>query len=182
MLSMHKSWPFGWSQIKLLQVGYLKVRHNTTHKNTTNTQQQNEPPSPYPPTALPSLSMGRSAAPPNHGAAVSYRLTQGAHGRVWQHHGCFACLGHQKETHQKIERCIEFWPDVAAVWGYGATINLAVTGWILERRRAGWGACGWTPSHCLGRQTQQHKKIKIQCMVAFIGHQLVDQNTTTNQK
>ncbi len=145
---------FGRSRIKLLQAGLLKVRHNTTHKTQKNTQQQNEPSSPYPPSALPSLSMGRSAVPPNHGA--SYRLMEGACHRVWWRHGWFVYWGHQKET----ERCAGLWPEVAAVWGYKATINLesaTAAGWMLERRHAGWGACGGTPSHCLGRRTERCK-------------------------
>ena len=80
-----------------------------THNN------KNEPPLPYPPVALPSLSMGRLAAPPNHGAAASYRLMQGARHRVWRRHGWFACLGRQKETHQKIERRTGLLPEVAAI-------------------------------------------------------------------
>jgi hypothetical protein len=33
-----------------------------------------------------------------------------------------------------------------------------------------------------GVEQSNAKIIKVQCMVAFIGHQLADQNTTTKQK
>ena len=52
----------------------------------------------------------------------------------------------------------------------------------LERWRAEGGARGETLSRRLGRQMEQHKNYKIQYMVAFIGRQLANQNTTTNQK
>ena len=47
--------------------------------------------------------------------------------------------------------------------------------------RGGWRV-GGTLSRCLGRQMERRKNYKIQYMVAFIGRQSANQNTTTNQK
>jgi hypothetical protein len=61
----------------------LSTTHTHTHththiQNTIHTQQQIEPPPPYPPAALPSLSMGRSAALTIHGAMAPYGSVSGA--------------------------------------------------------------------------------------------------------
>ncbi len=101
-----------------LQNGYRKTQclqaHNTTHNpqptthnpqpTTHNPQHQDEPQPPYPPAALPSLSMGRAAAPPNLGTATPHGSTASTRWRVCDRRGWFSCLGHQKATHQKIER------------------------------------------------------------------------------
>ena len=47
---------------------------------------------------------------------------------------------------------------------------------------AGQGACGETLSRHLGVEQSDAKITQIQYLVACIGHQLADQNTTTNQK
>ena len=47
-----------------------------------------------------SPSMGRPAAPPNHGAAASYRLAQGERSQVMQSRCWFPCLGHQRKPYQ----------------------------------------------------------------------------------
>ncbi len=78
--------------------------HNTS---TTYNNNQNEPPLPLPSAALPSHSMGMSAAPPTHGAATPYGPTQGARDRVWPCHGRFPCWGGKMKTRRKIER--EWW-------------------------------------------------------------------------
>ena len=67
---------------------------------------------------------------------------------------------------------------------------LALSGRNLKERHnnqpsgghGGGGEHRETMSHHLGRQMETWKIIKIQNMVAFIGLQLVAQNTTTNQK
>mgnify|MGYP006174933947 CR=1 FL=1 len=38
---------------------------------------------------------------------------------------------------------------------------------MLERRRAGQGACGWRPSHCLGRRIDRQKKYNIKYTFDF---------------
>ena len=61
--------------------------HTTAHGH------QNDPPPSYPTAALPSLSMGRAAVPPTHGAAASLKLAQGLSDRVWQCHSWFLLGG-----------------------------------------------------------------------------------------
>ncbi len=78
--------------------------------HTTAHEPQNEPPLPYPPAALSSLSMGRAAVLPTHGAATSYKLAQGVRDQVRQRHGWFPCLGSQCKPHQKIQTKAEPWP------------------------------------------------------------------------
>jgi hypothetical protein len=61
----------------------------------------------------PPISMGRAAVPPTDGAADPYGPEQGPRGWVWWRDGWFACLGRQKETHQKNREpwCIGLrWP------------------------------------------------------------------------
>jgi hypothetical protein len=98
------------STYKLNYVGKLEKHTPQTPKIT-----KNDPPTPYPPTALPPISMGRAAVPPTNGAADPYGPAQGARGWVWQRNGWFACLGRQKETHQKTERWVGIglrWPPI----------------------------------------------------------------------
>jgi uncharacterized integral membrane protein len=62
----------------------------------------------------PSPSMGRSAAPPTHGAAAPYGPMKGARHRVRRRRCWFPCLGRRNATHQKTEREVGPWPWVAA--------------------------------------------------------------------
>ena len=74
------------------------------HKNTQHTTHNNQHEPPPLPVASAYTSMGRSAVPPNHGAAASYRLAQGARCRVRRRCCWFPCFGRQREPHKKIER------------------------------------------------------------------------------
>jgi hypothetical protein len=100
---------FGWSWIKLLQVGQLKnnnrIRKQTQH-NTQNTKHnthnnQHESPPPYAPVALPSPSMGRSTAPTTHGVVASYGPMLDTRGLVWWRHCWLRCLGGAKQHTSK---------------------------------------------------------------------------------
>ena len=73
--------------------------HNTS---TTHNNNQNEAAFALPSAALPSHSMGMSAAPPTHGAAAPYGPMQGARDRVWLRHGQFSCWGGKMKTQRKI--------------------------------------------------------------------------------
>jgi hypothetical protein len=53
---------------------------------------------------------------------------------------------------------------------------------VLEQRRAGRGARGGTPSHCLGWQIDQQKIFNIKYTPALNGHRSTILNATTNQK
>ncbi len=61
----------------------------------------------------PSPSMGRSLAPPTHGAVAPYGPMKGARHRVRRRRCWFPCLGHRNATHQKTEREVGPWPWVA---------------------------------------------------------------------
>ncbi len=76
----------------------------TTHNN------QHEPMPPYPPPALALYPHGRAAVPPTHGAAASYRPTQGACRWVRRCRCLFSCLRRQYKPHWKIERKAGPWP------------------------------------------------------------------------
>jgi len=66
----------------------------TTHNN------QHEPRRPTLHRLETSPSMGRPAAPPNHGAAASYRLARGERSQVMQSRCWFPCLGRQRKPYQ----------------------------------------------------------------------------------
>ena len=53
---------------------------------------------------------------------------------------------------------------------------------LLDRRRAGQGAHGGTPSHHLGRRIDQQKIYNIKFTAALNGHRLMVLNATANQK
>jgi hypothetical protein len=80
-----------------------QTTQHTTQNTTQHNNQQNELP-PYPPVALPPLSMGRAAAPPNLGAASPHGSVAGAQHLVCVRDGRFPCLGQIFNPHQKIER------------------------------------------------------------------------------
>ena len=84
---------------KLNYVGKLE-KHTPQKPKIT----KNDPLEPYPPAALPPMIMGRAVVPPPNGSAAPYGPTQGDCGWVWWRNVWFACLGHQKDTHKKIER------------------------------------------------------------------------------
>ena len=81
-----------------------ETQQQKTHDN------RHEMPPPCPPVALPSPSMGRSAAPTTHGVVASYGPMLGACGLVWQRHGWFLCLECRHIPHQKIEWWAWPWP------------------------------------------------------------------------
>jgi hypothetical protein len=66
-------------------------------EHTTHNNQQDEPCHPTPSGFALSLSMGRAAAPPNHGAAAPQRHTQAASCRACTRCRWFAHLGGQNE-------------------------------------------------------------------------------------
>jgi len=62
--------------VLLLEVSKSGPPRLAPYQNTKTHNNQHEPPLPYTPAALPSPSMGRSAAPPTHGAAAPEVPTQ----------------------------------------------------------------------------------------------------------
>jgi hypothetical protein len=101
--------------LKVLLLFLLIAQFNNNKRpphytSTTHNNNQNEPPLPYlPSAALPSHSIGMSAAPPTHGAAAPYGPTQGARDRVWPRHGQFPCWGGKMKTAKNIEGIV-VWP------------------------------------------------------------------------
>ncbi len=90
---------------------YISMFRTKTHNPQHTTQNnQNGPLPPYPPAALPSLSMGRAAVPPNLGTASPHGSVAGAWRWVHARGGWFPCLGFIFNLHQKIERWGGCWP------------------------------------------------------------------------
>ena len=59
---------------------------------------------------------------------------------------------------------------------------MEAVGGVLERRRAGRGARGGTPSYRVGRQIDQQKIYNIKYTAALNGHRSMVLNATANQK
>ncbi len=147
--------------------------HTTAHKH------QNEPLPPYPPAVLPSLSMGRAAVLPTHGAAASHNLAQCVRDRVRQHHGWLPCLGSQCKPHQKIERkagpCLMMANNNQPDSGRNGRGDV--------RAEARWAGSMWGDAiTSYGASNGVAKKIKMKYTMALNGCQLIILHTTINQK
>jgi hypothetical protein len=155
---MHKSWPF-WlvsDQISTCWLAKSKIQHKTQQHKTHNNQ--HEMPLPYPPEALPSPSMGRLVAPPTHGTEATKVPKQGIWCQVCTQRGWLPCSGRRTETHQKSERWEGSWPYGQNFTQQPTGNQCIAVGGMLERGRAGVGACGEKLSHCLG-DNWDNKKI-----------------------
>jgi hypothetical protein len=140
----------------------LYNQHKQNWHKTHNTQQPTRwAVPPYPKRLCPLLSMGRAAAPPNHGAAAPQCRTQGASHRACARCRWFACLGGRNERHRKIER-----GGNALALGGCCFINYTQQSNKSWRRqwRGSWGGCA-TRAECGGG-----------CHIVTLVVELIDKN------
>ena len=74
------------------------------------------------------------------------------------------------------------WPPFDDPMQQSTRQSAEAVGGVLERRRAGQGARGGRPSHCLGRRIDRQKKYNIKYTAALNGRRSIISNATTNQK
>ena len=107
LLVLHHTWSIsycyrvgqsiGMGGYKIDKKRIVICKHNTKHKHTTTSLNHRHP------VAFPSLSMGRAAAPLNHGTTALQHHAQAASHWACIHCHWFAHLGGQKESDWKIE-------------------------------------------------------------------------------
>ncbi len=145
MLWMHTSRPFQLvsDQVSTCRLAKSTVQHKTQQHKTHNNQ--HEMPPPYLPVALPSPSLGRSVAPPTHGAEATKVPKQGVWCRVCARCGWFPCSGCCTETPWKLERWEGSWPygqNLIKTNNNQPEINDSGRRDIGERALEGWSVWG----------------------------------------